>query len=1485
MRAAPICVVCVAASVLSAAADSITEATYQKLFDRAQALIPGVTILEKYPAETGGIELIGGTRVSGADGVTLEAEGKQVELVWKGGFERELRGLTLELKVESSVHVRILPYVFQGERFNRVGNWQPVPPGDEKPLKIRLKGENFGGFKLVVHGGDLPGERVTLENMKLSSFLYGGYFRKEIVIPEGRIWEAVAEVGNMATLWINGQRADDETMVLPRPHQAGGNMYRSLRVPLRPYLKPGKNILGMAAMRHGYPCDVYLRGSVIMESGERVLLDTGVDWAWSRTSPEGWTTTGFDASDWPAVRAAGPDSSVYRVVMRKRPEAVALAATKFHFGYRLHGEMPCYDGSIHLQNPGDRKLFFTDTQPFSLNVRVPIGMRERTPGLAWGIHRWNGNDAAEPIAQGSVTEFHAEGNSLVGSIGGKKLDRGVYVLTSRLCVDGNVVEEREPEPFVVTGKVRMPETAGDSWEQGMDLALEKIIDFTDPNDPHPWAETDKKGLIPSGTQWGTKYVHTVDDPLIVERNGLKYRVTRPTYTAQFSYRVDFAHSGDWYLMVLEYPDDAERWIGVSCNASSRNSPHRGRADASSKCGPSIWTGGKYPNTGKMLEMKWIYRADPGPHAINVMSLMKDTEAAVARLRIYHVDGRLPELDTGDLPLRQQRRFGMLTERTWPYLSGIYNLFSSFDKIPAGAGQTNTNAVYEACARLQIMEDAANHYAEYLRFAGQNLHVMGCWQYDDKNTCPQYITGAPRIQYNARQMLSRVLQANGIQFFASVEFVNTYRRKMGKEHKADWYLVGRQGAAGPVYLKGAGQAGLNFLHADIEGDMLEVARQLAEAFKDVPNFLGINWTAYFGGSWIPSYRVSSKDPLDLGYGDFTAGLLEKDTGIRIPVQADDPARFEKRYRFLTAPDMKARWLAWRSRKMTQFFEKLSRTIKAVRPDLETVAGCYLNIDHVSEWKHQGSPPLKDYLGQWGWSPEAFRSKKDIWLMPWLHANARYKPARRSAEYAMGWQGNKDPGFYRPFSDFAKRALMLCLCWHEVERIAANFPMREGWPRPYQQTMMGQQREELAMEPYTQAMIGFDPQMVVFGFTDVSPYIGVENMQQRFARVLRRLPLGKASRVLDTGFDTNLAIRAIRQPDRYVFYVASPGYWPITGNIVLKSPGQITDLVTGKPVELRDSAIRVALSPFGIVAFAAGGRATISGWSTDPVPEDDLAHMKGILSEAKAAAAKPTTAGFLGAEDFGIMTRTIATAEEALNKQQVAKAWDALTDAFFWTIAFQKVPEMQFADIVKPRATTAVRYGRAPEIDGVLDDDIWKHTKAVDHFVTMDKEYSSLRTWVRVARKNNRLCIAFECHDPEPAQIRGTANQEDEKSIWTVKDDLVDFFIVPDEEFYYQFAISASGARFDQKCSVKGLRDYDYAPNWKSAVRRHKQGWAVEVELDAREAFGKTIRNEDVWKINFHRAFRLDRKPLSSWVYSPSWHSQEHMGTVKFVELGR
>ena len=99
----------------------------------------------------------------------------------------------------------------------------------------------------------------------------------------------------------------------------------------------------------------------------------------------------------------------------------------------------------------------------------------------------------------------------------------------------------------------------------------------------------------------------------------------------------------------------------------------------------------------------------------------------------------------------------------------------------------------------------------------------------------------------------------------------------------------------------------------------------------------------------------------------------------------------------------------------------------------------------------------------------------------------------------------------------------------------------------------------------------------------------------------------------------------------------------------------------------------------------------------------------------------------------------------------------------------------------QSTVRVGSGLAPEIDGILDDRVWQEPMTKPHgpFVTKNKAYSETPSFVRVARAGNRLFIAFELSDPAPDKIRGTADKQDEKAIWGSGDDLVDFFIMPDQ----------------------------------------------------------------------------------------------------------
>ncbi len=144
-------------------ADPIAGATYARLFDRAQGMLPGLTTLEQDLVETGAWEIAGGRRAAAAGGISLEAQSNTVELVWKGAFPRPLPGMSLSFDLQAAAPARVVLYGFNGDRFNREGEWTPSA---KKPPAFDMKGEGFGGIKLVIEGAGLAGQTIRIENIK-----------------------------------------------------------------------------------------------------------------------------------------------------------------------------------------------------------------------------------------------------------------------------------------------------------------------------------------------------------------------------------------------------------------------------------------------------------------------------------------------------------------------------------------------------------------------------------------------------------------------------------------------------------------------------------------------------------------------------------------------------------------------------------------------------------------------------------------------------------------------------------------------------------------------------------------------------------------------------------------------------------------------------------------------------------------------------------------------------------------------------------------------------------------------------------------------------------------------------------------------------------------------------------------------------------------------------------------------------------------------
>ncbi|MBM4045779.1 MAG: hypothetical protein FJ279_11745 [Planctomycetes bacterium] len=1151
------------------------------------------------------------------------------------------------------------------------------------------------GFEVEIEGE--PGNAVEIASLRITRNLHEGCFRKEIETPPGTVWRAIAEVGVGGYLFVNGKEVPMENATFSRPSPVSTpacHVYRGMNagtvsVDLTPYFKPGKNAVGLYFRQVDDCCVVYLQGQVVMSSGEVVRFDSDASWRFSPTGPKGWSEAGFDDRAWVPVDTTGWDTPKKKVGPHHYTDFLVSSYLIGEGGKWLGPGIPEHDGRLVIENPSEARLFYDAAKPVVARVRLPDGLADRRPAVLWTLTRAE-EDGEKDVGRGEASQFARAKGSLVAEINCGQLERGVYALGLKLRVGGAVIEERPREPLVVLGRIPMREVEGSTYEDGLKLTLEDTIDFTNPKDPHPWVES------PGGLKDAKSPAPAATEPRIVRKPGLVYRETAPIERHQystgapvFSYQFTFQRPASLYMMVLEYPNDADRWIGVSVSSSLPG------VWTNSRTGPSVWTGDKYPLTNTMQELRWIHRADAGPHTVDILPMHKDSTAAATRLRIYRIED-LPALKVN--PSAAGRRwFGTYTERT--------TLGASFGKTfgPIRPSPTRLPTAPEAfppiperLAYLRDGLDACERYTRYLRFTGQNLHAMGCFQYNEGNTPFASPRGLPtaRVPRDLREMAIRVFGRNGIDVIGVISYDR--RLCLGAEYAvndgqvalgADTALmVPRDGKQQGGRGGGRGySAGWNYLHPRVEAFMLSVADELAEKFKDQPNFLGVNWTCYLTGEWLPGYAgwvshgtLDQAAALYKSYDDSTIARFERDTGVRVPADPKSAERFQKRFEFLTSEAMRGKWVDWRCQKMREFFLKARDRVKAQRQDLEFFASLYVDVPHDKAWADQGKP-LREFLRDWGHDPTLYRDD-DLWLSRWTHAILHTLPASRRPGYATGWEQTVGPEFVQLYERDRHRAAVIMHQWFEINYLAPGavydeakggfvFTDKSHWPLPGNRgRMLVQPNLENARETFTQCLIGSDPQVLMYGFMDVNMMVGHEQQLREFGQVLRSLPPERFQPALNTGFGDNLAIREAVKDNACFFYVANPGYWPIKGTVTLSGSAKVASLATGVPVAASErngkTVVSVTLKPFGVAAFRADGPGRVSAWSNEPLAERELAHLREIMADGEERMAKPQAPPALSAADTTYLHDTVTQAKSDLAQGRYASAWSRLTHWRFW-----------------------------------------------------------------------------------------------------------------------------------------------------------------------------------------------------------------------------
>lgn len=1342
-------------------------------------------------------------------------------------------------------------------RFYRNVRKETVSGTDRQTVRFPLALPGADGVEIKID--TKKGNRIKIHGLRFLKPETSGCFRKTFEIPsDASVWRAVGAVAAGLEFFVNGEQVD----LHAKPHHA--ESLRLISVDLTDHLVPGANCVAFSG-RFPRTDNVlfYFQGRVVLDTGDVIDLDPPDKWTYRPTADKGWTRADYKAAGWQVPETLESGDPLY-------PDS----AFRYMFKRSTYFPLVEYDGRLVYANPQRQRLFFRSESPVMLHVRVPAGLETKQPAVQWRLRRVRHLDE-EQIAEGTASTFSRQDQSLSFDLELGQLDQAVYTIETTLIADGQAIESRYREPFVVFGALDQKPVAGRTFEDGLDATLESTIDFTDPNDPHPWVDQPGEGT--GKPRRVTKDPMTT--PRIVDRDGLVYRETQHDNMGSFfSYKFSFEHPGDWYMLQVDYPNDKRRAIGVSITyPHSRRTGKPAKSGYMTDSGPAVETGLLNPVSGEMQTLKWIHRAEAGTHTVEIFNMHNGQRAAASALRVYHVEGNLPAMATEAIG---ERFFGIHSER--PYYLGInfgLDMPSQYEFYYRAKG---VDVLGYWIYRMAWYFDVAQHFTQYMRFCGQNIYGMGSYQYSQNNlsySLPNRVSSSSQVPCDIRNMLLPMFEANGIRAMSVVEFVRDkplHKRTM---------VSNQQVAEGldtimPVLKTGRQHGWLqNFIHPKVEQAYLKIVDDLAVKFGDWQAWRGVYLMPFphqvgFG----PAFCPIPGDPLSTGYSDATIRAFEHETGIDVP--GEGPERFMARFQFLTAEDMLETWIDWRCKRQRDIALKTLEALRTRRDDLEVVLANYIATRRIKQWLTDEDLSYREVNRLWGFDASMYKSHEGLWYGRYMYPG----PARtRSlADAAAVRQHRISPEAVEDYDRPMHRLVAMMTGWHErTERLHKDveWPFTANSARFLPQTD-GDNRKE----PFTQAMIMNDPEIMFYGFSDVGQMVGQEQQTREVARALTSLPSEKLPLVLDTDANSNLAIRAGEADGAYFFYVANPGFWPVKGQVTLENAKHVMDAAYGKKVPVQRegdrTVVTVELGPYAVKTFSAPSGARVIEWSNEPLPQVAQEPVQGLVTDVLGSLSSAQTLKAITDRELAHTAGVLNTAGRDLASGRAAGAWNALCDPTALDIIEVRAKRAAFAASLEgnvdeggsgPPSMTIVPSPGTPVIDGKLDEGLWQAAPPARLQMMVDVTLipagpALTETRMRALYGEKALYIGIACADPDVTALKAEGRVG--REMFKKHDDCVDFFIKPDErqETIYHFAVNPAGAMFGE-AQGGGVRQSIPEANWQAAVSIQDDRWNIECAIPYEVFDIDRPQQGTVWRGNYrrrHREFYVVQEQLWSLV---------------------
>lgn len=400
-------------------------------------------------------------------------------------------------------------------------------------------------------------------------------------------------------------------------------------------------------------------------------------------------------------------------------------------------------------------------------------------------------------------------------------------------------------------------------------------------------------------------------------DGLPYLEAGKNRNDRFAIRFRLDGTVPLWCFELTYPDDKARAIDLviqNCRNAAGYSMNNG-----------IETGLEHPLTGRNATKRFLYwrgNLFPTPErngdlALVAMTQTEENPAALSRIRVYAIrDGRIPmtKVDV-PVPVGGMRRHSAI----WFEDPAIMHDFGTM-----GARGENEDPL--------LMIDRISAYMSY---TGQDMLVYPAVWYAG-------IIGSdymPRrhMPHFMREVCRR-FERDGHVFVPSInqQWFPQLGLKIGRSALTDGSLH-----ATPISILDTGLPNLggwhhsptyyNISHPDVQKALLDEVDALCEECRDHRSFVGVAIDPF------NAVNVTWWGSIAAGYNDYSVDAFEKATGVRVPVDRDDPMRGRAYASWLKA-NAYDKWVQWRCDVLTDFYRRAAERIRSHRGDLTLFIRC-------------------------------------------------------------------------------------------------------------------------------------------------------------------------------------------------------------------------------------------------------------------------------------------------------------------------------------------------------------------------------------------------------------------------------------------------------------------------------------------------------------------------------------------------------------------